>query len=1311
MGLWGASSVSAATCSAYRGQAFINEVRIGSTTNSSTSNQVEVFNSANLASTVWRTWKIQIYYRSSATGTPAIYNYPLSAFSNAGQFIYNTSAMFLRNRSQTGRGLDIALLDSAGNFIDYIALDRVVQVVPTCTPATVVLPSSTSRQVGDLARIPDAGAWPSRVIQTSTHTIGSSNVCSAGVSDLSVSQSVDVTIPIINTTTVTYTVTVTNKSCTNTVNGVTISTSNLVATNFSGLTRSVTTGSVTTSGSNLVWTVGNMVKGTSQILTFTGIPINLGALTSTAAVSAPTTGLSNLTDDSSAVTINVRDFNYVGFDLSADTLTEGTTTLYSANMTSSIVASSPITINYTITGSATAADTSLGSLPKSGSVIIDPTDPETPDSVSIDFTVLDDSISELTKNLTLTITSVTSADPAVKKDPAAATMALTLEDDDQVICVTDNFSTGTLNPALWNALNFLGPFTPAVVDVGGQKRLRVTSAVGNEATMVQLKKWYPGGVNKIIVEFDYYVYGGNGADGLTVVFSDADVAPAAGGYGGSLGYAQRSGTNGFNGGWLGVGIDEFGNFPGTGEGRTGYPAGWTPPAGANVPAGAYNNSVAVRGSGSAQTGYPLLANTGTLSPVIWSGTSTSATLQKFRITIDHSNGTNAWVSVERNVGGGYLSLIPAFDAKAYAGQAPVPANWLVSFTGSTGGSYNIHELANLSICATSVQDPPGSNNASAFECLQAGTNNPWSVSARKPLYTQKAATAFKLDVAALKADGSLESNYVSAGGNSRYVKLELFDDGTPPASCAAYSSPVVTQTVTFASGVFSGTAGRTASGNITINNAYKKLRCRIAECTDSTCGTLTATAAACSSDQFSVRPSVATLATSATAGAPSSSGTPAVKAGSSFTLRATTATANSSYNGTLALDGSKLAAQTTAQETSQQSGGIVGALSPGSLVGNAGAVNATYSEVGYVYLAPGAYRDDTWTVVDSAVGDCVTSTTADANLSDVLVGGKYGCSIGNQTAVSLGRFYPDHFAVTSPVFAAGCGGFTYMGQPFNLSATVQAQNLANQRTQNFAGVFAKATVTPEMENADSGSALSASRLTGLGSPVWTLGEYPFVATGFSKLASADGPYDSLDIGLTLTPTALVDAAYLVNRNMAEVATACTPDASGTSNGSCTAVKIATNAKMRFGRLRMQNAYGSELLALPVPLESQYWTGNYFAINSLDSCTVLPMNSITLGSYTGGLAACETQITPTGSVSFVAGKLPGTGLVLTKPGSGNGGNVNLALNAGAAATGNTCVSATETAAGAANLPWFGPNLGARATFGIYKSPLIYRRENY
>jgi MSHA biogenesis protein MshQ len=866
-------------------------------------------------------------------------------------------------------------------------------------------------------------------------------------------------------------------------------------------------------------------------------------------------------------------------------------------------------------------------------------------------------------------------------------------------CIVDDFTSGTLNPSLWNAVAIGGTFTPQVVDVGGQKRLRMTTAGTNQATLVQLKKWFPGAGNKIVVQFDQYAYGGNGADGVGVVFSDASVAPAPGANGGSLGYAQKSGVNGYAGGWLGVGIDEYGNFPNASEGRVGYPGGWSPPVGAAVAAGAYANSVAVRGSGSGTTGYSLLANSGTLSPAIWTSSNTSATLQKFRITIDNTNNVNAFVTVQRDTtgtGSSFTTVIPTFDARGTnSGQAVVPANWLVSFTGGTGGSTNIHELANISICATYVNDPGGSSDASAFDCLETGTNLPWTAAARKPLYTKRAGVNFKLDIAALKSDGALESNYVSAGGNSKYVKVELFDDATPPATCAAYSSPLASQTVAFASGTYSGAAGRALTANFNVGATYTKLRCRVRECTDSSCGSFTPVAAACSSDQFSVRPSVATLSTSATAAPPSATATPAIAAGGNFTLRAVTTP--TTYARSLTLDTGRLTAQDPSTQVTQQAGGTVGTLAASGLTGNAAAINTSYSEVGYLYLAPGAYRDDTLTAVDAAQGDCVTDTTGDKYLSDALdANGKYGCAVGNSVALSLGRFRPDHFAVSAPSVTPFCAAvpandFTYFGQDgFGTGFIMTAQNASNGTTQNYRGVFARFVTT------------------GYGNYGFTAATLP---TGSALQASATGP-----TGTWTNGTATIAARHQVSRPTNPTAeTLLTVSAAPTDGevpASATATAVGTNVRLRYGRLRMQNAYGSELLALPVPFEAQFWNGNFYVTNIGDSCTVLPMSSISTSNFTGGLVACETQITPTGAQTLANGRIPG-GLVLTRPGANNSGSVELAINVTNAAVPGaiTCVGPASSAATAANLPWFSPNIKGRATFGIYRSPLIYLRENY
>ncbi|MHB9142766.1 MAG: L-type lectin family protein, partial [Paludibacter sp.] len=83
----------------------------------------------------------------------------------------------------------------------------------------------------------------------------------------------------------------------------------------------------------------------------------------------------------------------------------------------------------------------------------------------------------------------------------------------------------------------------------------------------------------VIIDFEYKIWrsttsGNPGADGIGVYFFDADSTFRLGGYGGSLGYAPNTGASsplGLAGGYLGIGIDEYGNFSNPSEGRIGGP--------------------------------------------------------------------------------------------------------------------------------------------------------------------------------------------------------------------------------------------------------------------------------------------------------------------------------------------------------------------------------------------------------------------------------------------------------------------------------------------------------------------------------------------------------------------------------------------------------------------------------------------------------------------------------------------------------------------------------------------------------------------
>jgi MSHA biogenesis protein MshQ len=416
------------SCSPYKGQAFINELRIGSSGSSSTANQVEIVNSGNVAASVWASWQLVIYYqRSGRTASKKGGYYLSSGFTANGQFIFNNSkSIYLRNRAS--RFVDVALVDSAGRFIDYVALDSRIQTVPSCmgTPVVVDVTSSNDSN-GDAARNPDAGSWPAAVSNTTRNTIGASNLCTSSGSDLVVDIQATPDNPIANVTSTSYSISVSNKSCSNSVANIALATSGINTSNFTGLNYSPSQGSSNQGVSNLNWTVGTLAAGASATLTVTGKPRVVGNLATTSTLSAPTSGLVNTGDDSDSKVIAVRDRNYVGFALDTATLTEGSDSSYSAVISSSLVASSAITVKYSVSGTATSIDTDL---PLSGTVIIDPTDPESPTDTSIDFVIKDDRLVEPDKLIRLTILSVTSNDAQVLLDSTSAVMDITLQDDD-----------------------------------------------------------------------------------------------------------------------------------------------------------------------------------------------------------------------------------------------------------------------------------------------------------------------------------------------------------------------------------------------------------------------------------------------------------------------------------------------------------------------------------------------------------------------------------------------------------------------------------------------------------------------------------------------------------------------------------------------------------------------------------------------------------------------------------------------------------------------------------------------------------------
>jgi uncharacterized repeat protein (TIGR01451 family) len=250
-------------------------------------------------------------------------------------------------------------------------------------------------------------------------------------------------------------------------------------------------------------------------------------------------------------------------------------------------------------------------------------------------------------------------------------------------------------------------------DAVGQGYLRLTDAVTNTAGYAIDNIGFPAGAG-FTISFEFFSYGrstADGADGFSVFLVDA-IQPSGGfrigASGGSLGYAQKTinpVSDGVTRGYIGIGIDEFGNYSNATEGRSGGSA--TGDSEGKVP-----NSVAVRGAGngSAATDYPYLTGTApgaldfTLDVPTARAQSGSADYRRAYIDVvpTTAGGTTTYrITVRIQHGTAVYTAINNFQV------ATPPQNLRLGFAGTTGGSTNVHEIRNLNL----VQVPFAADDA------------------------------------------------------------------------------------------------------------------------------------------------------------------------------------------------------------------------------------------------------------------------------------------------------------------------------------------------------------------------------------------------------------------------------------------------------------------------------------------------------------------------------------------------------------------------------------------------------------------------
>lgn len=921
----------------------------------------------------------------------------------------------------------------------------------------------------------------------------------------------------------------------------------------------------------------------------------------------------------------------------------------------------------------------------------------------------------------------------------------------------------------------LAHFVPQLVD----GRLRLTSNAGNVATAAALQRLFPAEGQFIQVSFRHYAYDGNGADGIAMILSDASVTPQPGGYGGSLGYAQLNGQSGFAGGWLGVAIDEYGNFSTHTEGRVGG-LGRDP-----VP-----DTVSVRGPGTGIIGYEYLTGTASaLAPEIDATNSRyPAPGHVYRITIDGRTTNQARLTVERDTGSGFRVLpnLDAVDVLSLNGQTALPQNLYLSFTGSTGGQNNIHEIEELEVCAADIR--PLTARIHHFELNYAPTAltcSPHAVTIRACMDDACSATYQEPVSATLQPVGDWTAgNPVRFSGGSTILHLRSNNSGTVQLGvsestpqtqsfsqtvCSTANCEVVFADSGFVFDVPNMIAARPESGialqavkkddrtqacvpgfddggkrtlqfsssyvnpdtgtrQVVVNGtpvgasptdieltfdseARASLEVSYADAGLIDLFARYAPAAGeekglvmTGSDQFSSRPyglCLLTEADQADGGAACESddldcpvflagGVP-IRAGDPFRLlvrpvgweapgeplTAEQLCAGNIDTPNFAMGNIALTHELTAPD------GVGGELAVDRfdhpLGGQEAVQGQAYTEVGIIKI---------------------TATPQGSYFGEAVDGGESN---------RIGRFTPAYLGASgSASLQPSCGTFSYQGHPMDFAATgepslvVTGYNRAGGVTRNYdrnpfwrlseppppdylsqtglAGIDARfevdGTATSTASGSDDGDGARAYR--------WSGQQLRYAPA--STAAQEDLPFLA-EVDMSFSAASLTDADEV-----------CITGPAG-YQGYSKRFDQAPGSEVRLGRLRIENAHGSELQSLSLPLLVETWrdlSGPRFAPESEDICTTpVELGEASLISYSGELGAGETAATIDGFSS-------GSGvLTLSSPGAGNHGSVRLGFPA---------------LAEWLKYGWDGPvrrSAEGVGTFGIYQGskPLIFRRELY
>lgn len=287
----------------------------------------------------------------------------------------------------------------------------------------------------------------------------------------------------------------------------------------------------------------------------------------------------------------------------------------------------------------------------------------------------------------------------------------------------------------------------SVIDPTGQGWLRLATTTADQSNAAYFDTALPSLNNDITVKFSVAMWGDQGSaaggDGITFFMRDASQPFSVGAFGGSIGYAQKTGIDGVTGGYFGVALDVYGNYSNPTEGRIGG-------------VGAVPNAVVVRGPGTGQTGYNYLSGTGGYN---YTATGTATVKDagdpavaglpyslSFPTATDRPNQTLSYRNVEIT-----LSSTSQLTVKMQFGEDAVwrtlvtanmssftrPDMMAFGFSSGTGGANQVYEIGNsFSVTATAASNTYFWDNTASTNKGQWGTggdaNKNWLTDTNPP---------------------------------------------------------------------------------------------------------------------------------------------------------------------------------------------------------------------------------------------------------------------------------------------------------------------------------------------------------------------------------------------------------------------------------------------------------------------------------------------------------------------------------------------------------------------------------------------------